>query len=145
MTFAFAICCICNVSKTRWTRREVMERQGDSLFVSANIPTWLHKLLDWILLSVLWQFIWHVRCRCGFTGRRDRYQHQRDTCQEYQWHFRFFTFLCALACSSTYFWTSLISSCSFLTNSMWQLASFSVELLKTSHTGAKVLGQTTTH
>lgn len=51
------------------------------------------------------------------------------------------TFLCALACSSTYFCTSLMSSWSFLTSSMWQLASFSVELLNTSHTGAKVLGR----
>lgn len=58
---------------------------------------------------------------------------------------RLCTFLCALACSSTYFCTSLISSWSFLTNSMWQLASFSVELLNTSHTGAKVLGRTATH
>lgn len=50
------------------------------------------------------------------------------------------TFLCALACSSTYLWTSFIRSCSFFTRSMWQLASFSVELLNTSHTGANVLG-----
>lgn len=55
------------------------------------------------------------------------------------WTLLALTFLCALACSSTYFWTSFISSCSFLTSSMWQLASFSVELLNTSHTGANVL------
>lgn len=57
-----------------------------------------------------------------------------------EFHLYLLTFLCALACSSTYFCTSLMSSCSFLTSSMWQLASFSVELLNTSHTGAKVLG-----
>ena len=32
-----------------------------------------------------------------------------------------------------------MSSCSFLTSSRWQPASFSVEVLNTSHTGANVL------
>lgn len=53
--------------------------------------------------------------------------------------FHVLTFLCALACSSTYRCTSLISSWSFFTRSMWQPASFSVELRKMSHIGANVL------
>lgn len=146
MTFAFgySMCCICNVAKTHGTRREVMERKCDSLFVLVNASTWFDKLLAQFLLSILLELTYELWV-WNYRKERQRYQDQWDVCQEdYQRSFRFLTFLCALACSSTYFWTSLISSCSFLTNSMWQLASFSVELLNTSHTGAKVLGQTTT-
>lgn len=49
------------------------------------------------------------------------------------------TFLWDFTCSSPYFWTSFINSCSFLTRSKWQLANFSVDVLNTSHTGANVL------
>lgn len=51
----------------------------------------------------------------------------------------YITFLWAFICSSPYFCTSFISSCSFRTSSRWQHANFSVDDLKTSQTGANVL------
>lgn len=132
--FAFGckhVCCVCNIAKAHRTRRKVMGRTRDSPFFLflANAP-WLHKLLA--------QFFFYFLSGSGETETSTPVQ------RTVKRSFRFLTFLCALACSSTYFWTSLISSCSFLTSSMWQLASFSVELLNTSHTGAKVLARTTT-
>lgn len=143
MTLAFWLQHVPHPQRSQDSQNKEESDGGNSVtaffFVLVNAPR-LHKLLAQFLLPVLLVLPWHISCGCGFTGRRDRDINANGTSVQ-----KFLTFLCALACSSTYFWTSLISSCSFLTSSMWQLASFSVELLNTSHTGAKVLAQTTTH